>query len=61
MWEIGRLNGEPTPWMMLAYAVICMYPGSWYGFALKRKIVERVMQRKRALETMLATLDEGVR
>jgi len=61
MWEVGRLNGESTPWMMLAYAAICMYPGNWYGFALKRKIVERVMQRKRALETMLATLDEDAR
>jgi hypothetical protein len=58
MWEAGRLNGDPTPWMMLVYALLCICPGSWYGFDVKKGIVERVMQRKRALESMRAALEE---
>jgi hypothetical protein len=56
VWEAGRLNGDPTPWMMLLYALasipICL---AGHG-----KMIERVMQRRRALESMLAGLEEDV-
>jgi hypothetical protein len=58
MWEAGRLNGDATPWKMLLYALLCICPGSWYGFNVRKDIVERVMQRKRALESMRAALEE---
>jgi drug/metabolite transporter (DMT)-like permease len=60
MWEAGRLNGDPTPWMMLVYALFCICPGTWYGFNAKKGIVERLMLRRRALESMRAALDEDV-
>jgi hypothetical protein len=46
---------------MLAIALACEFPAYWYAFAVKKEIVGRLMQRKRALETMLATLTEDVR
>ena len=60
MWEAGRLNGDPAPWMMLAYALICAGPGGWYSAASEKQMVERVMQRKRPIESMLAVLNEDV-
>jgi hypothetical protein len=58
LWETARLNGESTPWLMLAVGLGCTVPGSWLGAAAEKKFVERVMPRKRALESMLAGIVE---
>ena len=39
--EVGRLNGESTPWMMLAVAVGGVLSSVWVGFAAKKKAVEQ--------------------
>jgi len=54
-WEFGRLIGEPVPWFMLPAALAC-YPAFGVDFALKKKIRQRVTERRRALESMLAQL-----
>jgi amino acid transporter len=59
VWESGRLNGDPTPWTILLFTLFCMGAGLWYGFATRKRIVDRVMQRKRALESMRAALEEN--
>ena len=56
VWETGRLNGDPTPWMMLAINLVCVFPSSWYGAAAGKEAFEKVRQRKRALESMRAAL-----
>jgi len=55
VWELGRLNGQSTPWMMLTIAL----SGSWFCFATNKKLLERIEQRKRALESMRAALEEN--
>lgn len=57
--EIGRLNGESTPWTMFAVAVGGVLVSVWVGFAAKKKAVEQIEQRKRALESMRAALEEN--
>jgi hypothetical protein len=57
--EVGRLNGESTPWMMLAVAVGGVLSSVWVGFAAKKKAVEQIEQRKHALVSMRAALDEN--
>ncbi|MEO5925755.1 MAG: hypothetical protein ABIR70_18195 [Bryobacteraceae bacterium] len=59
LWESGRLNGNSTSWGMLGYNLVLMIVSTWWGLAAKNKSVERVMQRRRALESMLAALQEG--
>lgn len=57
--EIGRLNGESTPWTLLAVAVGGVLSSVWVGFAAKKKAVEQLEQRRRALESMRAALEEN--
>ena len=57
--ELGRLNGESTPWTMLLVAVGGIVSSVWIGLAGNKKVVERMEQRKRALEAMLAALEEN--
>ena len=59
VWETGRLNGDPTPWMMLAFNLVCVFPSIWYGAAAEKAAFEKLMQRKRALESMRAALVDG--
>ena len=61
VWESARLNGQPTPWMLLTFVLTVIAFASWSGLRAIKIGKERMMQRKRALETMLATLDEDVR
>ena len=60
VWELGRLNGEPAPWMAVAYNVPLIFAAPWVGIAAKAKAVEELMQRRRALGSMLASLNEDV-
>ena len=57
--ELGRLNGESTPWTMLAVALGGVVLSVWAGLAANKKVVERIEQRKRALESMRAALEEN--
>ena len=57
--ELGRLNGESTPWMMLAVALGGVVSSVWAVLAANKKAVERIEQRKRALEAMRAALEEN--
>lgn len=61
LWEIGRLNGDRAPWTMLAYALVCAYPGFWSGFNGSKEIVEGLMERKRALERIAGTIENDGR
>jgi hypothetical protein len=61
VWESARLNGQPAPWILLTFVLTVTAFSSWSGLRAMKKGEERMMQRKRALETMLATLDEDVR
>ena len=57
--ELGRLNGESTPWTMLAVALGGVVLSVWAGLTANKKVVERIEQRKRALESMRAALEEN--
>ena len=57
--ELGRLNGESTPWTMLAVSLGGVVLSVWAGLAASKKVVERMEQRKRALESMRAALEEN--
>ena len=57
--ELGRLNGESIPWTMLAVALSGVVWSVWAGLAANKKVIERIEQRKRALESMRAALDEN--
>ncbi len=57
--ELGRLNGESTPWTMLAVALAGVVLSVWAGLVANKKVVERIEQRKRALESMRAALEEN--
>ena len=57
--EVGRLNGESTPWMMLAVALGGIATSIWAGVAANKNVVEGIEQRRRALESMRAALDEN--
>lgn len=56
VWEVGRLNGLPTPWMELSFC-LTVFPIGWYcNTAAEKAALEEVLRRKRALESMLASL-----
>ena len=57
--ELGRLNGESTPWTMLAVSLGGVVSSVWAGLVANKKVVERMEQRKRALESMRAALEEN--
>lgn len=56
-WESGRAGGDPTPWWSGLGALFVLLPGC-AGFALRKKTMERRLERRRALESMRAALDE---
>ena len=58
--ELGRLNGESTPWTMLAVSLGGVVLSVWAGLAANKKVVEQIEQRRRALESMRAALEENV-
>jgi hypothetical protein len=58
VWEVGRLNGNPTPWGLALTTAFSFFVALWVGFAAKRKMVQRVAARRRALEAMRASLEE---
>jgi uncharacterized membrane protein len=57
--ELGRLNGESTPWTMLAVALGGVASTVWACLAANKKAVERIEQRRRALESIRAALEEN--
>ena len=57
--ELGRLNGESIPWTMLAVALGGVVSTVWVSVALSKKAVEQIEQRRRALESMRAALEEN--
>jgi len=58
-WEAGRLAGEdPAPWGLALFTLFCAFLGGRAGFAARRKVMERALARRRALESMRAALDE---
>ena len=58
-WEAGRLSGEdPTPWRLALFTLFCVFLGGRAGFAARKKVMERALARRRALESMRAALDE---
>ena len=58
LWEVGRLNGESTPWTLLTVSLGGIVLSFWAGVAAIKKVIERIEQRKRALESMRAALVE---
>lgn len=58
-WELGRLNGQGPPWTLLAVVLSGVAASVWAGFAASRKAVEQIEQRRHALESMRAALDEN--
>ncbi len=60
IWEVGRLNGEPAPsWSIVLTCVLSMVAGSWAGLAAGKKKMEEQLPRRRALESMRASLNEA--
>lgn len=59
-WEVGRLNGNPTSWGMVWTSLFCMIVASWAGSITKKASVEKLMARRRALESMRVALEENV-
>jgi hypothetical protein len=57
-WEEGRLSGDPTPWRLALVALFFVFLGGRAGFAARKKVMERTLARRRALESMRAALDE---
>ena len=55
VWEVGRLNSLPTPWLELSFCLF-VFPAVWANAAAQKAASEEVLQRKRALESMRATL-----
>ncbi len=55
VWEVARLNGLPAPWLELSYCLFVL-PAVWANAAAQKAASEEVLQRKRALESMRATL-----
>jgi hypothetical protein len=57
-WEAGRTGGNPTPWGLALFTLLCWFLGAQAGFAAKKRVMQRLLPRKRALESMRAALDE---
>ena len=55
LWEVGRVLGDPAPWYMLAIAV-ALCSSNQVNLTLKKKVRQRMVERRRALESMLAQL-----
>jgi len=59
VWEVGRLNGEPAPWNMMFINVLCMAATTLLSLIAKKQSEEKMLPRRRALESMRAALDES--
>jgi hypothetical protein len=57
--EMGRLNGQSPPWTMLAVVLSGVAISVWASLAANKRVVERIEQRKRALGSMRAALEEN--
>jgi len=57
-WEAGRTGGDPSPWRLALLALICWLLGARAGFAARKRVMERALERRRALESMRSALDE---
>ena len=56
--ELARLNGQQPPWTLVAVVLSGVAIGVWAAFAANKNAVEPIEQRRRALESMRAALDE---
>jgi hypothetical protein len=57
-WEAGRLNGDPLPWEIL-WANVGLVVATFVSLVpMSRRLVKQGLQRRRALEAILAKLDE---
>jgi len=57
-WEAGRAAGDPTPWGLALVILFCMFLAGWGAVGAKKRMTERALERRRALESMRAALDE---
>ena len=57
-WEAARAAGDPTPWGLALVVLFCMFLSGCAGFATKKRMMERALARRRALQSMRAALDE---
>jgi hypothetical protein len=57
-WEAVRAAGNPRPWGAALAVLFCMFFCGCAGFAGRKKTMERRLERRRALESMRAALDE---
>jgi uncharacterized membrane protein len=57
-WEIGRLNGNPTSWYLVWMGLASMAVTGWAAVVATKAFIQGVMARRRALELMLAALEE---
>ncbi len=55
--ETARLNGNPIPWLQLAFISFSICFSAWASVAKSNKAVAQLMERKRALESMHAGLE----
>jgi hypothetical protein len=60
-WEAGRTGGNPAPWGLALVALVFWFLGARAGFATRKRVMERALERRRALESMRAALDEDRR
>jgi hypothetical protein len=58
LFEMARWNGLP-PSKLLRAGAVSLVVGVLAGFAAEKKVVARIAERKRALQSMLASLDES--
>jgi len=57
-WEAGRAAGDPRPWGQTLVVPFLVFLGGWAGFAASKRRMVRTLERRRALESMRAALDE---
>ena len=57
-WEEGRAAGLPAPWGQTLVVPFLVFLGGCAGFAASKRRMVRTLERRRALESMRAALDE---
>jgi hypothetical protein len=57
-WEVGRLNGDPVPWKLMLILLPCVVAGIASTSGIRKRKLKQVLPRRRALESMIAALDE---
>jgi hypothetical protein len=58
VWEVGRFNGDPTPWPMLLFAGAVSGVALFFGWVWAKGLRADRERRTRALEDLRAKLDE---